>query len=115
MARDHHPLYFRGSLVEGRYAGVPEKAFHRKFLDVSISAKDLDTFVRNTVGHLRGIKFCLGRHLCGRFSHLTHLGRTMGQKTGSIDLSLHIGNHPLDGLKSGNRFSKLMTLFGIGN
>src|SRR5664279_2718161 len=110
---DDHALHFGGAFIELRDLGIAIGPLDRVALRVSISTVDLDCPVSNARGGLGGEQLRHG--CCGAVRQTMVLvpGCPVDQQASGVDLSGHVGDHPLNRLQRGNGLTELNAFLGV--
>ena len=113
MIGNDEPHDFVGALIDHRDLGVAVEALDINALDKAAAAMNLQGFVDNLVGAVRGIKFGHGGFHAVRLVIALQLGCGVDHQAGSTQLGRHIGELKAEVLLEGDGFAKLDALFGV--
>lgn len=113
VASDDGALDFAGAFVDGDDAGIAVHAFHVGFAGIALAAVDLDGFVDNAVDHFAGVEFGAGSGGTHAGSGVFEERGIVGEDAGGFKFGVHIGEHPLDGLKFADTFAEGFATAGV--
>ena len=113
MGRYHHVLYLVSSLIDSTDLSVSVESLYFHSFQVSVSSKSLESVVDYLQAYVRSVFLSHRRFHSIRLMILFQLSGAVYQKSGRSDLSGHLGDLELYGLKLSYRSSELFSLLGV--
>src|SRR6266851_3274530 len=115
VARDHHPMHFRGAFADPADARLAVPSLERKLLAHAIAAVDLHRAVDHAPQRLARIQF-RDRRFHPRVLAAVGLPRAVpGKPSGRAQLDLGVREHPLDRLAARQQLAEGLALLGMSD
>src|SRR5688572_30088846 len=114
LTRDDQALDFAGALADGAQLDVTEEFLGRVVFDESVPAVNLHRLFGGPDGNLARVQLGHGRLAPGAHDALVlEPGGPIGEQPCGLNAGGHVGQLPLDGLKTRDGLAKLPALFRI--
>src|SRR5687767_4047701 len=114
LSRDDQALDFAGALADGAQLDVTEEFLGRVVFDESVPAVNLHRLFGGPDGNLARVQLGHGRLAPGAHDALVlEPGGPIGEQPCGLNAGGHVGQLPLDGLKTRDGLAKLPALFRI--